>query len=125
MSAAKSKTVRQGMDERGNRKIRGLTKELEGAEGRADSPGSPFTMGMTTAPMLENGVQKPEVRLDRLIRIKEVLEIVPVGRSTWWDGVRCGRYPAPVHLGARITAWKLSNVVGLVNGTWTASGVGQ
>lgn len=28
--------------------------------------------------------------------------IIPVGKSTWWEGVRSGRYPKPVKLGPRI-----------------------
>lgn len=29
---------------------------------------------------------------------------VPVSKSTWWLGVKTGRYPQPVKLGPRITA---------------------
>ena len=54
---------------------------------------------------------------DRLLRLKQVLEIVPVGKSTWWSGVAQGRYPQPVrHLGPRITAWKASEVYSLIEG---------
>jgi len=52
---------------------------------------------------------------DRLIRLAEVLTYIPVAKSTWWAGVKSGRYPAPVHhLGPRITAWKLSSILSLV-----------
>ena len=51
---------------------------------------------------------------DRLLRLKEVLQFIPVSKSNWWDGVRTGRYPAPVHLGPRVTAWKLSAIMQLV-----------
>lgn len=47
---------------------------------------------------------------DRLIRLPQVLELVPVGKSTWWQGVASGRYPPPVKLGPKITAWKLSDI---------------
>lgn len=58
-----------------------------------------------------------EGKRDRLIRLKEVLELVPVCKSTWWAGVKTGRYPAPVHhLGPRITAWSMSSIMQLVNG---------
>lgn len=54
---------------------------------------------------------------DRLIRLKEVLQYVCVSKSTWWAGVKSGRYPAPVkHLGPRITAWRMSDVMRLVSG---------
>lgn len=53
---------------------------------------------------------------DRLLRLNEVLRYVPVGKSTWWEGVRTGRYPAPVRLGSRVTAWRLSSIMQLVKG---------
>jgi len=40
--------------------------------------------------------------------------IIPVSRSTWWAGVKSGRYPQPVKLGARITAWKVSDIRALI-----------
>jgi predicted DNA-binding transcriptional regulator AlpA len=40
--------------------------------------------------------------------------LFPVGKSTWWAGVREGRYPAPVKLGPRITAWRVSDIDELV-----------
>jgi predicted DNA-binding transcriptional regulator AlpA len=56
-------------------------------------------------------------REDRLLRLKQVLEIVPVGKSTWWAGVATGRFPQPLrHLGPRITVWKASEVYALVTG---------
>ena len=54
--------------------------------------------------------------IDRLLRLNEVLELIPVGKSCWWSGVKSGRYPAAVHLGTRITAWKFSEIMKLVNG---------
>ena len=39
---------------------------------------------------------------------------LPIGRSTWWQGVRDGRYPQPVKLGPRITAWRVSDVLQLI-----------
>lgn len=41
--------------------------------------------------------------------------IIPVSKSTWWSGVKSGRYPQPVRaLGARITAWKVEDILALV-----------
>ncbi|WP_245265566.1 helix-turn-helix transcriptional regulator [Mesorhizobium sp. LSJC265A00] len=39
---------------------------------------------------------------------------MPVSRSTWWAGVREGRFPQPVKLGPRITAWKREDINALV-----------
>jgi predicted DNA-binding transcriptional regulator AlpA len=41
--------------------------------------------------------------------------IIPVSRSTWWAGVKTGRYPQPVRtLGARITAWRVEDIRALI-----------
>jgi len=36
--------------------------------------------------------------------------IIPVGKSTWWEGVKTGRFPKPVKLGPRITAWRVADI---------------
>jgi len=51
---------------------------------------------------------------DKLIRLKEVLKLIPVSKSMWWLGVKKGRFPKPVKLGPRTTAWKLSDILKLV-----------
>ena len=40
--------------------------------------------------------------------------IIPVSKSTWWDGVSKGRFPAPVKLGPRITAWRVEDIRALL-----------
>lgn len=50
---------------------------------------------------------------NRLIRLKEVLKIVPVAASTWWNWVATSRAPAPIRLGNRCTCWRYSDVVAL------------
>jgi len=43
--------------------------------------------------------------------------IIPVSKSTWWAGVKSGRYPQPVKLGTRITAWRVADIRALIEGT--------
>lgn len=50
----------------------------------------------------------------RLIRMKEVLEILPISKSTWWEGVRTGQFPKPRKLGDRISCWRLEDILRLV-----------
>jgi len=40
--------------------------------------------------------------------------LIPVGKSTWWAGVRSGRYPRPVKLGPRTTAWRVEDICALI-----------
>lgn len=50
----------------------------------------------------------------RLLRLPQVLEILPVSKSHFWQGVKDGRYPAPVKLSERITCWRESEIQALV-----------
>lgn len=38
---------------------------------------------------------------------------LPIGRSSWWAGVRDGRFPKPVRIG-RITAWHVEDIRDLI-----------
>lgn len=41
--------------------------------------------------------------------------IIPVSKSTWWAGVKSGRFPRPVKLGPRITAWRVEDIRRLIS----------
>ena len=40
--------------------------------------------------------------------------IIPVSASTWWAGVSSGRFPKPLKLGERITAWRIEDIRALI-----------
>ena len=40
--------------------------------------------------------------------------VIPVGKSTWWAGVKSGRFPKPVKLGPRTTAWPVESIRDLI-----------
>ena len=49
------------------------------------------------------------------LRLQQVLRLIPVSRSTFWAGVRSGRYPQPTRtLGERITAWRVEDIRALI-----------
>lgn len=39
---------------------------------------------------------------------------IPVGRSTWWQGVRDGKYPKPIKLGPMTTVWRVEDIRELI-----------
>lgn len=51
------------------------------------------------------------------VRLPGVLQVIPVSKSTWWAGVRTGRFPAPVKLGPRTTAWRAVDIRNLIEAT--------
>ena len=40
--------------------------------------------------------------------------IIPVSKSSWWAGVKSGRYPRAVRLGPRTTAWSVESIRALI-----------
>ena len=48
------------------------------------------------------------------LRLAQVLTIIPLSKSTWFEGIRAGRYPKPVKIGPRASAWKAEEIAALV-----------
>jgi predicted DNA-binding transcriptional regulator AlpA len=44
------------------------------------------------------------------VRLRQILEVIPVCKSTWWEGVKSGRYPKSIKLSARCTGWKAEDI---------------
>jgi predicted DNA-binding transcriptional regulator AlpA len=40
--------------------------------------------------------------------------LIPVSRSTWWQGVKDGRYPRAYKLGPNVTAWRVEDIRALI-----------
>lgn len=56
------------------------------------------------------------------LRLSQVLALIPVGRSSWWRGCKTGRYPKPVKLGPRTTAWRAEDIAALVENLGSKDG---
>lgn len=46
--------------------------------------------------------------------IPPIPPLIPVEKSTWWAGVKSGRFPKPVKLGPRVTAWRVEDIRALI-----------
>ena len=47
------------------------------------------------------------------LRLPKVLELIPVSKSTWWAGIKTGRFPAGKKLSLRVTAWDRRDIIEL------------
>ncbi|MDP3521945.1 MAG: AlpA family phage regulatory protein [Hydrogenophaga sp.] len=56
------------------------------------------------------------LRLSHIIGSKKasVPPLIPVGKTTWWDGVKSGRYPQPIKLAPRVTVWRAEDIRALI-----------
>ena len=63
--------------------------------------------------------QLPESGFLRLPQIigdtkRGIPAVIPVSKSAWWEGCKTGRYPKPVKLGPRTTAWNVADIRALI-----------
>lgn len=49
------------------------------------------------------------------VRLPQILAVIPISRSQWLKGVKDGKYPKPIKLGPRITAWLVNDIRDLIN----------
>ena len=55
----------------------------------------------------------PDFPRTGFVRLRSILAPegpIPVSKSTWWQGVKDGRFPKPRKLGASITVWKAEEI---------------
>ena len=48
------------------------------------------------------------------LRLPQILAIIPISKSSWWEGCRTGRFPKPVKLGPRTTVWRAEDIAELI-----------
>jgi prophage regulatory protein len=63
---------------------------------------------------MSNQSSLPEFGFLRLASILAPRGPIPVSKSTWWAGVKSGRFPQPLKLGPRITVWRAEDILKLI-----------
>lgn len=48
------------------------------------------------------------------LRLSQVLSVIPLGKTCWWEGVRSGRFPKPIKLSPRCIAWRAEDIRKLI-----------
>ena len=61
---------------------------------------------------MSNKIQLPETGF---LRLPTILKLIPIGKSSWWLGVKEGKYPKPIKLGERTTVWKVEDIRTLID----------
>lgn len=104
--------------ERTSRSSKGYPQGKAG-EVRSKTAGAvPARRGGAMNPLPRTGSEPlgvPSLPTEGLVRLSTVLQFVPVSRSTWWQGVKTGRFPQPVKLGTRTTCWRASDIRRLID----------
>jgi prophage regulatory protein len=69
-----------------------------------------------------NQAALPETGFLRISQILAPTGPIPVSKSTWWAGVKDGRFPKPLKLGARVTVWRVEDIRQLISEGVTGHG---
>ena len=66
-----------------------------------------------------------ESEIPRFLRLKQIIgdpkaeppiqPILPISKSSWWDGVKTGRFPKAIKIGANTTVWREEEIRSLVD----------
>ena len=56
------------------------------------------------------------------VRLPQVLAVIPVSKTQFWEGIKTGQYPSPIKLGPRTTAWRVEDIRGLIERFATQEG---
>ena len=57
---------------------------------------------------------KDQLPLTGFMRLPQILQLIPISKSAWWQGCREGRFPKPVKLGPKTTAWRVEDITSLI-----------
>ena len=57
---------------------------------------------------------KEQLPLTGFMRLPQILQLIPISKSAWWQGCREGRFPKPVKLGPKTTAWRVEDISTLI-----------
>jgi predicted DNA-binding transcriptional regulator AlpA len=63
---------------------------------------------------MSNQFELPQTGFLRLRAILAPAGPIPVSKSTWWLGIKDGRFPKPVKLGKRVTVWRVEDIRRLI-----------
>ena len=69
-------------------------------------------------PVLDAKLDLPSEGFVRLSQFLGRGRPIPVGRSTWYAGVRTGRFPQSVRLGPRLAVWRVEDIRALIERGW-------
>lgn len=50
----------------------------------------------------------------KLLRLHQVLDLIPISKSAWWAGIKTGKYPPGRKLSERTTVWLSSDIQRLI-----------
>jgi len=57
----------------------------------------------------------PSIPHTGFLRLDQVLQLIPISQSSWYSGIKNGRFPQPIKLGPRTTAYRAEDIRKLID----------
>ena len=67
---------------------------------------------MSTQSTIETPAELPG---EGFVRLSQVLKVIPVSRSSWYNGVRAGKYPRPNALDVKTKVYRVEDIRALID----------
>lgn len=48
------------------------------------------------------------------VRLPTILKLIPISKTTWWLGVKTGRFPKAIKFGPNTTVWRAEDIAKLI-----------
>ena len=64
--------------------------------------------------MLTMNLTRPVLPETGFVRLPQILSLIPISRSTWWAGIREGKFPQGIKLGSKTTVWRAEDIRNLI-----------
>lgn len=61
-----------------------------------------------------NSTQQCDIQACALLRLSQVLKLIPISRTSWYAGVLSGKYPKPIKLTERTAVYRSSDIRALI-----------
>jgi len=56
----------------------------------------------------------PTLPATGFLRLNQVLQFIPIGKTRWYHGIKTGEFPNPVNLGPRARAYRAEDIAALI-----------
>ena len=63
---------------------------------------------------MSNNPATPVLPATGFLRLSQVLQFVPIGKTAWYNGVKEGRFPKPIQLSARTAVYRAQDIADLI-----------
>ena len=63
---------------------------------------------------MKKHIENPVLPTEGFVRLPVILKVLSIGKTSWWNGIREGKYPKPSKLGTKTARWHVDDIRALI-----------